>query len=767
MINKLEYSVITDPRYLHQLVVTNNSPENISLKKIKFTTNVNIQQPGGLLSQNWQSVKKINRDNLFYDYELTLSESIQISPGQTSLLTYAPDTDLGTLKVGMPPRDICVEINNEPLAILPISLNGISQQNPHPEFTSRNYHADWGQYANKKTADDEPYGDINSLNYAFIGFNEQGDVFALDSWGDSLDLPKIDLARRRTHYLDFNIAFGGWTNAGKRMDTVFSDMANNPETRRKFVKNAVDAVEVLGANGIDIDWEYPASKDAANFVSLMTELRAEFNRRHLINAKLTIAAPAGKHNITVFSPAQWQEIALQVNEISIMTYDYFGAFSEFSDFHAAVNLSPQSPHYKQEGENAYFCITKTLALYQQQGIDPKKLVLGIPNYCRSVIVNELGPYQGLYQPVQGAPMGEFGQEGGIFSWNEILKKLRHQPSELDKLNATDWQFYDSQHPLCKEADMCLLVGKLPDNRYVVLNFLDPNGAYRRAMYARSFAGTMVWANYSEADEHADSFMNAISYGLENRPYHFETQVNLNTRYEGAGQHTSQRKTELITKINTHIEELESDQKRNHIIFNVLKFVANFLPVKVELLLLKPLLVAGLRKFLNVDGEKKNIEKMSVLGEVAKSHTARQVEAIISENFTTLNQHRNPFKRLLTAILPRSFIATTKWLQTDSFKMVTKLMKVLPIIEEKTTVANLGNVQRSQPSCQNTNSKTTPQMIIDSQCGTKDDYTSIWQLDYEEPVNSTQAKASFFSGSTRTLLDRDPSLSTGNSNSIKM
>ena len=45
--------------------------------------------------------------------------------------------------------------------------------------------------------------------------------------------------------------------------------------RQQFASTAVNFVKDLGLDGIDIDWEYPASSaDAQNFVSLLQTLRS-------------------------------------------------------------------------------------------------------------------------------------------------------------------------------------------------------------------------------------------------------------------------------------------------------------------------------------------------------------------------------------------------------------------------------------------------------------------------------------------------------------
>lgn len=48
------------------------------------------------------------------------------------------------------------------------------------------------------------------------------------------------------------VAIGGWG------DTLgFSAAALDSETRRRFAENVANMVATTGADGVDIDWEYP------------------------------------------------------------------------------------------------------------------------------------------------------------------------------------------------------------------------------------------------------------------------------------------------------------------------------------------------------------------------------------------------------------------------------------------------------------------------------------------------------------------------------
>lgn len=519
-----DFEMSPNARWHHTVPIENNTGAIVNVKGIKIVTNAKITNPGQFLSPYWSKVvTTVNADNTLYTYTLTLDTPLAIPQNKTSLLDYDIGDCLGPVqKVPMPPQAIQIS-DGQTWTSLNWTKAISPQPRPHPNFILQMYHASWGQYRQKdpRTIANEPWNAINRLCYAFIGFDETGAGFSLDSWGDEAELPLLYKQKRATTQDDPNtlkttIGFGGWTNAGKRMDTVFSKMAADPVSRQRFIKNAVDAVQALGVDGIVIDWEYPVtSVDAENFVLLLEGLRAELNKRIGNNAILTIAGPGGNDKIAVMSANQWKRIGAAVTQIEVMCYDYYGAWgvgSDVADFHAAWELDDNSPHKKTGSK---YDIQSTLALYQQNGVPLNEVVLGAPSYARAVIVRQPGPFAGLYQDIVGAPAGEYNEEG-FYSWNAINNLLNKQPSALDDLGVKEWQFYDSDHPFCQKAGMCMLSGALPDGRWVTLNFLDQKAAHKRGELAKQFglAGAMEWANYCEPVEAKNTIIQAVSDGLD-------------------------------------------------------------------------------------------------------------------------------------------------------------------------------------------------------------------------------------------------------------
>lgn len=501
-------------RWSHALSFINPNTTPILLDKATIRTTAIIAEPeDGLFKAAWATAV-IQPGTGNHTYVLTFNPPVSIPPGNSKVLQYAapgvlqPPSAIGPFPgVPLPPTDIQILIKGRPdWEDLELSTPN-PHHNPHPNFEVTMYHAQWGQYSYQRTMANAAWPCINGLNYSFVGFNEKGDVFSLDTWADQLELPALVLANQRQPYLNAGLSFGGWTNAGQRMDEVFSKMAADPVARQAFVQNAVRALVQTGADGIDIDWEYVKPADAQNFITLLQQLRAALPPPK----RLTIAAPASAENIKVFTQAQWQQIANLVDRINVMTYDYAGAFSAVADFHAPWLLKPASEMKD--------CVEATLTLFKGMGVADIKICLGIPNYSRSVIVAQNPGTAGMYQPVLGAPAGDFSDAGGIYGWNSIANFLNGQPSSIDGLGVKEWHHYDAQTDLCREAEMSALTGLLPDGRWVVINYLSKDDAFLRANKAKSLGlgGVMMWANYTETLDLAQSLVKSVSDGVAAAP----------------------------------------------------------------------------------------------------------------------------------------------------------------------------------------------------------------------------------------------------------
>ena len=75
------------------------------------------------------------------------------------------------------------------------------------------------------------------------------------------------------------IAIGGWNEGGKK----YSDMAADPNKRKRFVESAVNFCQKHNFDGINLVWMHPGigwrggvPEDKQNLVELIKELREAF-----------------------------------------------------------------------------------------------------------------------------------------------------------------------------------------------------------------------------------------------------------------------------------------------------------------------------------------------------------------------------------------------------------------------------------------------------------------------------------------------------------
>jgi len=62
------------------------------------------------------------------------------------------------------------------------------------------------------------------------------------------------------------LSIGGWDG-----NKYFSQAVNTPSNAATFVNNITKAVSTYGADGIDIDWEYPGVQGAGKVFGLASQ----------------------------------------------------------------------------------------------------------------------------------------------------------------------------------------------------------------------------------------------------------------------------------------------------------------------------------------------------------------------------------------------------------------------------------------------------------------------------------------------------------------
>lgn len=143
------------------------------------------------------------------------------------------------------------------------------------------------------------------------------------------------------------LAIGGWTDSS---GDKYSRLVSSGSSRRKFVAAVISYLRRHNFDGLSLEWNYPRcwqsdckkgpESDKPNFTKLIKELRDEFDKQV---PKLTLAVSISGYKEVIDVAYEVEEISDLVDFMSVMSYDYHGAW-ETKTGHLA-------PLYRQPGDN--------------------------------------------------------------------------------------------------------------------------------------------------------------------------------------------------------------------------------------------------------------------------------------------------------------------------------------------------------------------------------------------------------------------------------
>ena len=226
-----------------------------------------------------------------------------------------------------------------------------------------------------------PFEKLTHLVWAFMTPFKDGSIQFLRPDFDLAILKEIVPAAHKKGCKTL-IAIGGWTNS-----YAFSEICASPVARAYFVKQCLSTLKQTGADGIDLDWEFPGLaefegqvSDQQNLILLLQELRAEFGSKYII----TIDLPGIEKWYQYFDISK---IVPLVDFISIMSYDLGSpetrALEQLSwhnsPLYSPSHTSPKDPNFTPALNPSFH----QLAIhFLMQGCPPHKLNLGLGFYGR-------------------------------------------------------------------------------------------------------------------------------------------------------------------------------------------------------------------------------------------------------------------------------------------------------------------------------------------------------------------------------------------------
>ncbi len=152
-----------------------------------------------------------------------------------------------------------------------------------------------------------------------------------------------------------------------------------PQNRYVFVASCVDMFlrgRFTGGvihpglfDGIDIDWEFPAREDAANFEALIFEFRRQMDL-YRPGMRLSVAVGPGTQ---MYPGVDMRSISKLVDQVAVMNYDYAGPWSKTTGIIAPLYTDAADP-------TAPGSVDQTISDYKNAGVPAYKLLMGLPFY---------------------------------------------------------------------------------------------------------------------------------------------------------------------------------------------------------------------------------------------------------------------------------------------------------------------------------------------------------------------------------------------------
>lgn len=333
------------------------------------------------------------------------------------------------------------------------------------------YYGDWSIWGGQGTFYPKgiPADQLTHLNFAFLDFDSKGDLVFTDkdaatgapvgmdgvTWGAANGgiLSALQDLRAKNPNLKIGVSLGGWSKSGD-----FSKVSADKALRENFVNNVMKFIRYTNMDFVDVDWEYPGSKRAAdtvdnkndegtpdaseadmqNYILLLKDLRAaldkqgeELNRSY----ELSVAISASKATLDLGTDVK--QLFETVDFANVMTYDMRGAWDENSGHQTGLYTNPKDPS-AEAGLSVDDAVTYLLA----NGAKADKLVIGAAFYTRGWQKVEAGSDEalpGLFGKAEAAAKdadqsatkgayneaalkeGEGGRAGGVWSYRSIDK----------------------------------------------------------------------------------------------------------------------------------------------------------------------------------------------------------------------------------------------------------------------------------------------------------------------------------------------------------
>jgi len=356
-----------------------------------------------------------------------------------------------------------------------VLIPSASAQQALPNHLSKRVVGDYGYWSKYQTppygATQIPYKKLTHINHAGVSFDSTGTLSVPTGAQNEFIEPELN-----------NLAHAAGVKVLLLLGGDFVGLEGSGAVQT-LVDN-IDAMEQQYAyDGVDIDWEYPATTGDRQFlVELMAKLRKS-NPNYVLSID---AAPWGGYGYDL------KGLALSLDYVNIMMYDCAGPWTAHGQLNSPIFWDPNdpAPYECQPGGSAQEAATIFL-----KGMPGSQLNMGTPFYGYGY--HNINKLFGLCPNAAYTPDGECDTPD-VISGN-------YGPDFKPLINQKGWKtFYD---PIAFVPYMLRADGS---NGYITYD--DPYSTYFRVWYSdwdRGLGGTFMWSLDADYDGHSQDLMDAM------------------------------------------------------------------------------------------------------------------------------------------------------------------------------------------------------------------------------------------------------------------
>lgn len=273
---------------------------------------------------------------------------------------------------------------------------------------------------------------VEQLTQIIFSFGHlKGNRLHIGSARDTATIHKLVSLKQRNAKLKVLLSLGGWGGCAP-----CSDVFSTNEGRTAFAVSVKELLQFFKADGIDLDWEYPAieghpghtykKEDRDNFTSLVKTLRTTLGKQKIISFA------AGGFDEFLQESIDWKEVLPVINFVNVMTYDFVGGYSKVTGHHTSLYSTATQ---KRSADNV-------VRYFESIHAPLKKIILGAAFYARTweqVSNNN----NGLYQPGTFRSFISFSQfhkrlntDSGFVYYRDSVAQAPYTYNERTKTFAT-------------------------------------------------------------------------------------------------------------------------------------------------------------------------------------------------------------------------------------------------------------------------------------------------------------------------------------------